>query len=80
MDINYGFFFAIGYASWRNTVNGSWFIESLCHILVEYGEKEDLLSMMTMVLLKVATLGRKYSQIPCVTSQLIRQVHFYPKS
>lgn len=69
-----------GYASWRNTVNGSWFIESLCHILVEYGEKEDLLSMMTMVLLKVATLGRKYSQIPCVTSQLIRRVHFYPKS
>lgn len=70
---------AIGYASWRNTENGSWFIQSLCHIFKEYGKYEDLLSMMTMVLLKVATLGKGYAQIPCVTSQLIRRVYFYPK-
>ncbi|EFX71181.1 hypothetical protein DAPPUDRAFT_309162 [Daphnia pulex] len=68
-----------GYASWRNTENGSWFIQSLCHIFKEYGKYEDLLSMMTMVLLKVATLGKGYAQIPCVTSQLIRRVYFYSK-
>ncbi|XP_032781163.2 caspase-1 [Daphnia magna] len=68
-----------GYVSWRNTTNGSWFIEALCEILITYGRQEDLLSMMTMVLLKVATLGRDYSQIPCVVSQLIRRVYFPPK-
>ncbi|KAI9555367.1 hypothetical protein GHT06_017882 [Daphnia sinensis] len=68
-----------GYVSWRNTENGSWFIEALCEILITYGRQDDLLSMMTMVLLKVATLGRNYSQIPCVVSQLIRRVYFPPK-
>ncbi|XP_057366928.1 caspase-1-like isoform X2 [Daphnia carinata] len=68
-----------GYVSWRNTENGSWFIEALCEIFKTYGREEDLLSMMTMVLLKVATLGRGYSQIPCVVSQLIRRVYFPSK-
>lgn len=68
-----------GYVSWRNTENGTWFIEAVCQVLIERGSQDDLLSMMTLVLQKVATRGRVYSQMPSVISQLIRRVYFTPK-
>ncbi|KAG0717871.1 Caspase-1 [Chionoecetes opilio] len=36
-----------GHYSWRNTTNGSWFIQSLVHVLSKEAAHEDLLSMMT---------------------------------
>lgn len=38
-----------GHYSWRNTTNGSWFIQSLVHVLSKEAAHEDLLSMMTSV-------------------------------
>lgn len=38
-----------GHYSWRNTTNGSWFIQSLVHVLSKEATHEDLLSMMTSV-------------------------------
>ncbi|XP_042213828.1 caspase-1-like isoform X2 [Homarus americanus] len=38
-----------GHFSWRNTTNGSWFIQSLVHVLNRDSGHDDLLSMMTSV-------------------------------
>ncbi|KAK8733635.1 hypothetical protein OTU49_006399 [Cherax quadricarinatus] len=38
-----------GHYSWRNTTNGSWFIQSLVHVLNRDSSHDDLLSMMTSV-------------------------------
>lgn len=38
-----------GQFSWRNTSNGSWFIQSLVHILQSHGLTEDLATLMTKV-------------------------------
>ncbi|XP_047488847.1 caspase-1-like isoform X3 [Penaeus chinensis] len=38
-----------GHYSWRNSANGSWFIQSLVKVLTQDSAREDLLSMMTSV-------------------------------
>ena len=38
-----------GHFSWRNTTNGSWFVQSLVHVLERQAKHDDLLSMMTDV-------------------------------
>ena len=38
-----------GFYSWRNTTNGSWFVQALCYVLSERGREDDLLSLMTTV-------------------------------
>ena len=32
-----------GFYSWRNTTAGSWFIQSVCHVLQRHGTTKDLL-------------------------------------
>uniref|UniRef100_L7M0M7 Putative caspase apoptotic cysteine protease n=1 Tax=Rhipicephalus pulchellus TaxID=72859 RepID=L7M0M7_RHIPC len=71
-----------GFLSWRNTVQGSWFIQALCPVLQEQADSMDLLSMLTVVNCHVALkfespTGEK--QVPLVTSSLLRQVWFKPK-
>ncbi|XP_051160538.1 uncharacterized protein LOC127281088 [Leptopilina boulardi] len=50
-----------GFRSWRNPEDGSWYIQSLCKIINNYGDKVALAKMMTMTLRKVAT---EYSSLP----------------
>ncbi|KAK3862330.1 hypothetical protein Pcinc_031799 [Petrolisthes cinctipes] len=38
-----------GHYSWRNTTNGSWFVQSLVHVLEREASHDDLLSIMTSV-------------------------------
>ncbi|KAL7642768.1 UNVERIFIED_CONTAM: hypothetical protein RMT77_006056 [Armadillidium vulgare] len=38
-----------GHYSWRNTTNGSWFIQSLVLVFRKYANSRDVLTMMTMV-------------------------------
>ena len=42
-----------GYYSWRNTVNGSWFIQSLIHVLEKEASNRDILSLLTLVTRRV---------------------------
>ncbi|KAF3693555.1 Caspase-3 [Channa argus] len=83
-DFLYAYSTAPGYYSWRNTFNGSWFIQSLCQILEMYKGKLDLMQIMTRVNHRVAlqfesssTLpgfsGKK--QIPCIISMLTKDVY-----
>lgn len=77
--------FTTGHVSWRSSENGSYFIQALFDILSEHGKTEDLLSMMTMVVHKVATSEPThktgtYVQTACIVTQLIRRVYFDPKN
>uniref|UniRef100_A0A914RAQ2 Caspase family p20 domain-containing protein n=1 Tax=Parascaris equorum TaxID=6256 RepID=A0A914RAQ2_PAREQ len=38
-----------GYVSWRNSMKGSWFIQSICEIFSKYAKDTEILSMLTMV-------------------------------
>lgn len=77
-----------GYYSWRNTQDGSWFMQSLIKVLQEYHQHLDLLSMMTIVSHQVAynyssnasseAFNRK-KQVPCITSMLTRRIYLTPK-
>ncbi|XP_007905079.2 caspase-3 [Callorhinchus milii] len=83
-DFLYVYSTAPGYYSWRNTSKGSWFIESLCHVLNTYGKKLEIMQILTKVNHKVAlefesVSAPEYSgmkQIPCIISMLTKEVYF----
>jgi len=79
-----------GYSSWRNPTNGSWFIESLCHVFNHCAASMDMLRMMTRVCRTVAygyesNTGEelkhadKKKQAPSVVSMLTKDLYFPPK-
>lgn len=84
-DFLYAYSAAPGYYSWRNTANGSWFIQSLCQVLQQFSGKLELMQLMTRVNHKVALnfesastmpgfSGKK--QIPCIVSMLTKDFYF----
>lgn len=77
-----------GYYSWRNTAQGSWYIQSLIKILEAHREHRDLLSMLTMVNRKVAVEYESTSsradfndkkQTPFVYTTLTHKLYLEPK-
>ncbi|XP_034044333.1 caspase-3a [Thalassophryne amazonica] len=86
-DFLYAYSTAPGYYSWRNTISGSWFIQSLCDMITKYGKELELLHIMTRVNHKVAVEFESVSnspgfdakkQIPCIVSMLTKEMYFYP--
>ncbi|XP_041788961.1 caspase-3a [Chelmon rostratus] len=86
-DFLYAFSTAPGYYSWRNTMTGSWFMQSLCDLLGKYGKELELLHIMTRVNHKVAVEFESVSnapgfnakkQIPCIVSMLTKEMYFSP--
>ncbi|KAI4904911.1 hypothetical protein NFI96_033157 [Prochilodus magdalenae] len=84
-DFLYAYSTAPGYYSWRNTVNGSWFISSLCELLEKYGRELEIMQIMTRVNRKVALEFESSSglpgfnamkQIPCIMSMLTKELYF----
>ncbi|XP_069049267.1 caspase-3-like [Lepisosteus oculatus] len=84
-DFLYAYSTAPGYYSWRNTMNGSWFIQSLCHMLTKYGRELELMQIMTRVNHRVALDFESISnipgfdakkQIPCIVSMLTKELYF----
>ncbi|XP_020490057.2 caspase-3 [Labrus bergylta] len=84
-DFLYAYSTAPGYYSWRNTSNGSWFMQALCEMLHQYSRELELMQIMTRVNRKVAThfesasnlpgfSGKK--QIPCIVSMLTKDFYF----
>ncbi|CEF71026.1 Caspase-2 [Strongyloides ratti] len=71
-----------GYVSWRNSVNGSWFIQSIFKIFHEYAATHDILSMLTMVNQMVAekfvSTNTKNVQMPDFCSRLKKKLYFFP--
>lgn len=77
-----------GHYSWRNSGNGSWFIQSLCQEFNENGRQKELMKLLTAVNRRVAynfesnTNDKEMSgkrQIPCIVSMLTKEVYFKPK-
>ncbi|XP_037287900.2 caspase-3 [Rhipicephalus microplus] len=78
-----------GFYSWRNTMQGSWFIQALCSVLRQRAHIADLLSMLTVVCRRVALDYESYTpndlhmhrkkQVPFITSTLTRQVYLRAK-
>nr|QDK54780.1 caspase-3 [Mugil incilis] len=86
-DFLYAFSTAPGYYSWRNTMTGSWFIQSLCDMLGKHGKELELMHIMTRVNRKVAVEFESIShspgfnarkQIPCIVSMLTKEMYFFP--
>lgn len=83
------FIIYVGFYSWRNPEEGTWFVQCLCDVLDEYHETTDLLKMLTICARKVATQYSSYNdvnpeindkkQVPSITSMLIRDLYFTPK-
>ncbi|XP_044060129.1 caspase-3-like [Siniperca chuatsi] len=84
-DFLYAYSTAPGYYSWRNTFNGSWFMQAVCEMLQRYSGKLELMQIMTRVNHKVAShfesssnlpgfSGKK--QIPCIVSMLTKDLYF----
>jgi len=80
-----------GFYSWRNTSNGSWFVQALCKELnSETAAARDLLSILTRVARRVALdfqsntpgdyMMHERKQIPCITSMLTRDIYFTAKT
>ncbi|XP_019725374.1 caspase-3-like [Hippocampus comes] len=84
-DFLYAYSTAPGYYSWRNTQNGSWFMQALCEMLQRFRGELELMQIMTRVNYKVAMhfesssnvpgfTGKK--QIPCIVSMLTKDLYF----
>ncbi|KAK9517577.1 hypothetical protein VZT92_022936 [Zoarces viviparus] len=87
-DFLYAYSTAPGYYSWRNTQNGSWFMQSLCEMLLRFNGELELMQIMTRVNGKVALSFESASnlpgysgkkQIPCIVSMLTKDFYF-PKN
>ncbi|ELT92962.1 hypothetical protein CAPTEDRAFT_224953 [Capitella teleta] len=77
-----------GHFSWRNNVDGSWFIQALVRVIREHGDKMEIMSMMTLVNRIVAydfesctddDFTSNMKQVPSIVSMLTKQVFFEPK-
>lgn len=84
-DCLYAYSTAPGYYSWRNTANGSWFMQALCEMLQRHSGKLELMQIMTRVNRKVALHFESSSnlpgfggkkQIPCIVSMLTKDFYF----
>lgn len=84
-DFLYAYSTAPGYYSWRNTANGSWFMQSLCEMLQRFGNELEIMQIMTRVNHKVALDFESASnlpgfsakkQIPCIVSMLTKDLYF----
>ncbi|KAK9877975.1 hypothetical protein WA026_020190 [Henosepilachna vigintioctopunctata] len=73
--------------SWRNPINGSYFIQSLIRQLSTHADKKDLLSILTYVNREVAVgyseemreqniIGYAHKQMSSIVSMLTREVYF----
>ncbi|KAL8612464.1 hypothetical protein ACOMHN_058592 [Nucella lapillus] len=77
-----------GFYAWRNSSDGSWFVQALVKVLRDNWRRMDLMSMMTRVCKIVAyefesnasrEFMKRKKQIPCITSMLTRDVYFSVK-
>jgi len=68
--------------SWRNNENGSWFVTALVSVVLEMGEKEHLMDMLTEVNRRVAeefeSKSGKNKQVPEPVSRLRKKLYFHP--
>ncbi|NWH88343.1 CASP3 protein, partial [Aegithalos caudatus] len=83
-DFLYAYSTAPGYYSWRNSAEGSWFIQSLCTVLRDHARELELMQILTRVNRRVAEYEscstrqdfNAKKQIPCIVSMLTKEFYF----
>ena len=78
----------VGYFAWRNSTKGSWFVQAIAKIFLQYGTEKEIMWLMTRVNREVAYefesnaskefMNRK-KQIPCIVSMLTKELYFHQK-
>uniref|UniRef100_A0A915EKU0 Uncharacterized protein n=1 Tax=Ditylenchus dipsaci TaxID=166011 RepID=A0A915EKU0_9BILA len=70
------------YVSWRNSMNGTWFVQSICEVFSKHAANEDIVTMLTRVNKQVAHVYESSStgakQIPEMASRLRKKFYFFP--
>ena len=75
----------LGYLSWRDTTNGSWFMQALCEMLKKHSSQLELMQIMTRVNHEVALdcetsssnpKKDKKKQMPSITTMLTKEFYF----
>ena len=87
-DFLYAYSTVPGYYSWRNSVDGSWFIQSLTTVFQENAKNMDILRMLTRVNAMVSTLrsrtnnpiARNKRQVASIVSMLRKELYFFPEN
>ncbi|XP_056307414.1 caspase-6-like isoform X1 [Danio aesculapii] len=89
LKINFIVLFSFkGFSSFRNSSNGSWYIQDLCKILGRYHSELEFTNILTLVNMEVSShsvlksedlsfTGKK--QMPCFASMLTKRLFFRPK-
>uniref|UniRef100_A0AAY4B8N9 Caspase-3 n=1 Tax=Denticeps clupeoides TaxID=299321 RepID=A0AAY4B8N9_9TELE len=84
-DFLYAYSTAPGYYSWRNVATGSWFVQSLCSLLLAHSGHLEIMQILTRVNHKVALEFQSNSnlpgfnrmkQMPCIVSMLTKEFYF----
>ncbi|KAI0227833.1 Caspase-3 [Lamellibrachia satsuma] len=88
-DFLYAYSTAPGYFSWRNSSNGSWFIQALYKVFQRDRGERDILTLLTKVNCMVACEFESHvptdesmhlkKQIPSIVSMLTKQLYLPPK-
>ncbi|KAG9269104.1 caspase-9-like [Astyanax mexicanus] len=67
-----------GYVSWRDTLTGSWYVETLDRVLEENAATDDLVTMLMMVNNEVSQISAKglYKQMPGSFNFLRKHLYF----
>ncbi|KAL4231256.1 Caspase-6 [Mactra antiquata] len=76
-----------GYYSWRNSLKGSWYIQSLVHVLDQFGTVLEIQKLLTRVNKMVSQnfqstdpKHKNKTQMPSFTSKLTKDLYFVPKT
>ena len=72
--------FILGFKSWRNTTEGSWYISKLCNVFAKLAKEEDLMTMITIVNGEVSKLDtdKGLKQVPNQSMTLRKRLYFNP--
>ena len=87
-DFLYAYSTVPGYYSWRNSANGSWFVQSLTSVFERHAANMDLLHMLTKVNNNVAKfksrtgdrISHSKMQISTIVSMLRKDLYFFPEN
>lgn len=87
-DFLYAYSTVPGYYSWRNSVNGSWFIQSLTKVFEDNAKRMDILRMLTRVNAMVSTYksrtgesnSERKRQVSSIVSMLRKELYFFPEN
>ncbi|KAI3420108.1 Ced-3p [Globodera pallida] len=70
------------YVSWRNSVRGTWFVQSLCKVFSRWAAHEDICQMLTRVHAEVSSIEgstpERAKQVPEMNSTLRKRFFFFP--